>query len=72
MGLLPESYRAALDSFGIASAVLVALLAAIAIAGFWEFVLQEIKLTRANRKRRAAAIATQKISIYPPHRDGDH
>jgi hypothetical protein len=54
MTILPESSRAALDSFGVVSAALVALLAAIVITGFWGYVLQEIKLKRATRKRRAA------------------
>jgi len=49
MTFLPESTRAAVDSFGVASAAFVALLAAIVIVGLLGYVIQEIRL-----KRRAA------------------
>jgi len=70
MTFLPESSRAALDSFGVVSAVLVALLAAIVITGLWEYALQEIKLKRAERKRRAADRLRQNISgVLLAHQD---
>jgi hypothetical protein len=71
MTFLPESSRAALDSFGPVSAVLVALLAALVVTGFWEHVLQEIRLKRVEQKRRAADNANQRISIYPADRHGN-
>jgi hypothetical protein len=62
MTFLPESSRAALDSFGPVSAVLVALLAALVITGMWEYALQEIELKRAEQKRRAA---DRLIKMFP-------
>jgi len=50
MTFIPEFFRVAPESFGIVSAGMVALLAAIVITGFWEFVIQEIKLKRVKLK----------------------
>jgi len=49
---LPQSFVAALQSFGIAAAGIVMLLSAIVIAGIWESLRQELKLKRVERKRR--------------------
>src|SRR3974390_1858462 len=50
MTFIAEFFRVAPESFGIVSAGMVALLAAIVITGFWEFVIQEIKLKRVKLK----------------------
>ena len=71
MAFLPKSSRAALNSFGPVSAVLVALLAALVITGIWEYVLHEIKLKRAEQKRRAADRLSQNISSVLLARQGD-
>jgi len=72
MTFLPESSRAALDSFGPVSAVLVALLAALVITGMWEYALQEIELKRAEQKRRAADRLSQNVSSVLLVCQGDH
>jgi hypothetical protein len=59
MTLIPESLRVAPESFGVVSAVIVTVLAAIVITGFWEFLIQEIKLKRLEQKR-GRQIATKR------------
>ena len=51
MAFIPESFSAATGSFDVGTAVIVAVLAAIVITGFWEYAIQEIKLKRAELKR---------------------
>lgn len=51
MTFIPETLRVAPESFGVVSAVIVAVLADIVITGFWEFLIQEIKLKRLEQKR---------------------
>jgi hypothetical protein len=58
---MPESVRFASESFGVVSAVIVAVLAAIVITGFWEFLIQEIKLKRLDLKRRRMTATNQNI-----------
>ncbi len=50
MTFIPESVRFASESFGVVSAVIIAVLAAIVMTGFWEFLFQEIKLKRHERQ----------------------
>ena len=52
MAFTPESFRVATETFSPVSAGMLALLAAIVITGFWEFLIQEIKLKRLEQKRR--------------------
>ena len=52
MTFIPESVRFASESFSVASAVIIAVLAAIVMTGFWEFLFQEIKLKRHEQKCR--------------------
>jgi hypothetical protein len=61
MTFIPESFRVAPESFGVVSAVIVAVLAAIVITGFWEFLIQEIKLKRLEQKRGRQIAANQNI-----------
>src|SRR5262249_52455550 len=50
MTFVPESVRFASESFSVVSAVIIAVLAAIVMTGFWEFLFQEIKLKRHERQ----------------------
>jgi hypothetical protein len=50
MTFIPESVRFASESFSVVSAVIIAVLAAIVMTGFWEFLFQEIKLKRHERQ----------------------
>jgi hypothetical protein len=52
MTFIPESVRFASESFSVVSAVIIAVLAAIVMTGFWEFLFQEIKLKRHEQKCR--------------------
>jgi hypothetical protein len=70
MTFIPESFRVAPESFGVVSAVIVAVLAAIVITGFWEFLIQEIKLKRLEQKRDRQIATNQNIeSDRDPGRD---
>jgi hypothetical protein len=53
--LIPESFSIATETFSPVSAGMVALLAAIVITGFWELLIQEIKLKRLEQKSRRTA-----------------
>jgi hypothetical protein len=67
---MPESFRVAPESFGVVSAVIVAVLAAIVTTGFWEFLIQEIKLKRLEQKRGRQIATKQSIeSDRDPGRD---
>ena len=44
--------ESASESFSVVSAVIIAVLAAIVMTGFWEFLFQEIKLKRHEQKYR--------------------
>jgi hypothetical protein len=61
MAFTPESFRVATETFSPVSAGMLALLAAIVITGFWEFLIQEIKLKRLEQKRRRTAANNQNI-----------
>jgi hypothetical protein len=61
MTFIPESFRVAPESFGVVSAVIVAVLAAIVITGFWEFLIQEINLKRLEQKRGRQIATNQNI-----------
>jgi hypothetical protein len=61
MTFIPESFRVFPESFSIISACIVALFAAIVITGFWELLIQEIKLKRLEQKRRARTATNQNI-----------
>jgi len=61
MTFIPESFRAASESFDIVTAVIVAVLAAIVITGFWEYLIQEVKLKRVELKRGRRTTTNQKI-----------
>src|SRR5215831_8860992 len=50
MTFIPESVRFASESFSVVSAPIIAVLAAIAMTGFWEFLFQEIKLKSHERQ----------------------
>ena len=50
MTFIPESIRFTSESFSVVSAVIIAVLAAIVMTGFWEFLFQEIKLKRHERQ----------------------
>ena len=52
MTFIPESVRFASESFSVVSAVIIAVLAAIVMTGFWELLFQEIKLKRHEQKCR--------------------
>ena len=52
MTFIPESVRFASESVSVVSAVIIAVLAAIVMTGFWEFLFQEIKLKRHEQKCR--------------------
>jgi len=54
MTFLPESFVADIQSFGIATAGIVAVLVAIVTAGFWECVIQEMRLKKVEREWRRA------------------
>jgi hypothetical protein len=70
MTFIPESFRVAPESFGVVSAVIVAVLAAIVTTGFWEFLIQEIKLKRLEQKRGRQIATKQSIeSDRDPGRD---
>jgi hypothetical protein len=56
-----ESIRVATETFSPVSAGMLALLAAIVITGFWEFLIQEIKLKRLEQKRRRMTATNQNI-----------
>ena len=62
---IPESIRVAAESFSPVSAGMLALLAAIVITGFWEFLIQEIKLKRLEQKRRPKTATNQNIESDP-------
>jgi len=47
-------------------------LAALVITGMWEYALQEVKLKRAEQKRRAADRLSQNVSSVLLLRQGDH
>jgi hypothetical protein len=61
MTFIPESIRVATETFSPVSAGMLALLAAIVITGFWEFLIQEIKLKRLEQKRRRMTATNQNI-----------
>jgi hypothetical protein len=61
MTFIPESVRVASESFSVFSACMAALFATIVITGFWEFLIQEIKLKRLGQKRRRMTVANQNI-----------
>jgi hypothetical protein len=61
MTFIPQSIRVATESFSPVSAAMLALLAAIVITGFWEFLIQEIKLKRLEQKRRRMIGTNQNI-----------
>ena len=70
MTFIPEFSRVAPESFGVVSAVIVAVLAAIVITGFWELFIQEIKLRRLEQKRERQIATNQNIeSDRDPDRD---
>jgi hypothetical protein len=70
MTFIPESFRVAPESFGVVSAVIVAVLAAIVITGFWELLIEEIKLKRLEQKRGRQIATKQSIESYrDPGRD---
>ena len=50
MTFISESVRFASEPFSVVSAVIIAVLAAIVMTGFWEFLFQEIKLKRHERQ----------------------
>ena len=52
MTFIPESVRFASESPSVVSAVIIAVVAAIVITGFWELLFQEIKLKRHEQKCR--------------------
>jgi len=54
MEQLSQSFVADTESFGVATACIIAVLAALLITGIWEYVIQEIRLKRAEQKHRAA------------------
>jgi hypothetical protein len=68
MTFIPESIRLATETFSPVSAGILALLAAIVITGFWEFLIEEIKLKRLDQKRRRMTATNQNIESG---RDGD-
>jgi hypothetical protein len=61
MTFIPESFRVSTETFSPVSAAMLALLAAIVITGFWEFLIQEIKLKRLEQKRRRMIGTNQNI-----------
>ncbi len=61
MTFIPESVRFASESFSVVYAVIIAVLAAIVMTGFWEFLFQEIKLKRHEQKCRRITATRQKI-----------
>ena len=67
--LLDQSFVDAVESFGVAAAGFVMLLAALLIAGIWETVLQQMKLNKIEREHRRKAKASQaliKLDLSPP------
>ena len=52
MTFIPESVRFASESPSVVSAVIIAVVAAIVITGFWELLFQEIKLKRHEQRCR--------------------
>jgi len=61
MTFIPESFRAASESFDIVTAVIVAVLTALVITGFWEYAIQEVKLKRVELKRGRRTATSQNI-----------
>jgi hypothetical protein len=59
--LNPESFNIATETFSPVSAGIVALLAAIVTTGFWEFLIEEIKLKSLEQKRRRMTTTIQNI-----------
>jgi hypothetical protein len=60
MPLIPESLSIATETFSPVSAGMVALVADV-ITGFWEFLIQEIKLKRLEQKRRRMTATNQNV-----------
>jgi len=58
MIFFPQSLQDAVQSFGVAPAVIIAFLWSVAIVGFLETLRQEIKLKRADREWRQRASQT--------------
>jgi hypothetical protein len=71
MTFIPESIRVATETFSPVSAGMLALLATIVITGFWEFLIQEIKLKRLEQKRRRMTATNQNIES-DRDQDRDH
>ena len=71
MTFIPESIRVASESFSVFSACMAALFSAIVITGFWEFLIQEIKLKRLEQKRRRITAANQSIESDRDHGRGN-
>jgi hypothetical protein len=71
MTFIPESIRVASDSFSVFNACMAALFATIVITGFWEFLIQEIKLRRLGQKRRRMTVANQNIESDRDRGRGD-
>src|SRR5262249_48091263 len=59
MTFIPESVRFVSESFSVVFAVIMAVLAAIVMTGFWEFLFQEIKLKRHEQKCRRMTATSQ-------------
>jgi hypothetical protein len=71
MTFIPESIRVASESFSVFSACMAALFATIVITGFWELLIQEIKLRRLGQKRRRMTVANQNIESDRDRGRGD-
>lgn len=71
MTFIPESIRVATETFSPVSAGMLALLAAIVITGFWEFLIQEIKLKRLEQRRRRVTATNQNTEGDPDRGRGN-
>jgi hypothetical protein len=71
MTFIPESIRVASESFSVFSACMAALFATIVITGFWELLIQEIKLRRLGQNRRRITATNQNIESDRDHGRGN-
>jgi hypothetical protein len=71
MTFIPESIRVASESFSVFSACMAALFAVIVITGFWELLIQEIKLRRLAQKLRRVTAANQNVESDRDHGRGN-
>src|SRR5262249_39107989 len=71
MTFIPESVRFASESPSVVFAVIIAVVAAIVMTGFWELLFQEIKLKRHEQKCRRIRRAVERLQKLDSNRIGN-